>query len=358
VGRSVNVWIIILVVAFVVLAAGAQQKILPETVLAWSAVVLVALVSYRVAQLYLITRSNSQVVISDFGNSSGIAALDPTMPGLSLLARQSVLKEMLDLREKVRVVSSDSDALLNATLPSAALDTKLTDLTKALSEGFPENAKPAAQLLSLLLTPRGMIVVSRLQLDGDTPGRVGISLEVADIEGLKEPRSDTFWESLRADDEGEASGKVASGLVAEENCRRMIRRVLAWLCECLCPGTFREDKGTAPKEATSEEEAHVREARALYELGALYERRAAYEQAKVAYEEAAKKNPDHPAVREALLRMLKAPGRTLSERYRALLGPVCRWQLSSPGTRCLPAYLWETGTARPRSTTSWLLLHL
>jgi hypothetical protein len=36
-------------------------------------------------------------------------------------------------------------------------------------------------------------------------------------------------------------------------------------------------------------------------------------------------DPDHPAVREALLRVLKTPGRTPSERYRALLGPVCCW---------------------------------
>jgi hypothetical protein len=264
-------------------------------------------------------------VVADLGNSSGNAALDATMAGLSLLARQEVLRRMERLRRRTHLASASDPGSpqvmatwLKATLPlpRSVIDTKLTDVAKAIAEGIPEGAKPTAQLLSLLVVPRGTTVSGRLQMEGDLPGRAGISLEVADMEGLEVPRSDTFWEpvpSLPPTAEGTSNRGTSSTEGAPEEVPSSGNP----------PASNASGSGAGGEGTTGN--AGVKEAAALRGLGLLYEQRGAFEQAKTFYEEAAKKDPEDFSSQKALLRVLSKRRRTPSERYQALLEPVCRW---------------------------------
>jgi len=268
-------------------ASGAPKEsdtldISPLEVLGWLAIPLVAFVAYRIYRLYRLTNRNSQLVVAEFGNSSGVASLDKMMAGVSQLARQKLIEEMENLRRKVELSRlSNIELLEKASLPTGVTDTKLTSLITAVAETVPKEVQPVVQLIGLLTSPRGTRVNSYLQLTGDTPGKAGISFEILDIESVREPESFTIWEEPLNDGPALAANGTPGGV----------------------------------------DEAAL----ALYELGLLYEARGALEQAKSMYEESLKKEPAYPAATEALGRVLLSERRTLSERYIALMEPAILW---------------------------------
>jgi len=165
----------------------------PLEVLGWLAIPLVAFVAYRIYRLYRLTNRNSQLVVAEFGNSSGVASLDKMMPGVSQLARQKLIEEMENLRRKVELSRlSNIELLEKASLPTGVTDTKLTSLITAVAETVPKEVQPVVQLIGLLTSPRGTRVNSYLQLTGDTPGKAGISFEILTSKAYGNPSPSLF----------------------------------------------------------------------------------------------------------------------------------------------------------------------
>ncbi len=252
-------------------------------VLGWFAVPLVALVAFRIYRLYQLTNRNSQLIVTDFKNSSGSDEFDNRVVGLSQLAREKLAADMKALLHEVkRQLRGDFELLERAPLPTSVQDSRLNDLLTNLAENVPEQIRPVVQLVGILSSPQGIRVNSHLQFIGDTPGKAAISYEISDIEGQQEPKLFTLWE--------QSTNEVSLSTSLEP-----------------------------PSGDNSNEEAQ-----ALFALGQLYQERGALEQAKAMYEEALKKQ--HAAeVAEVMEHVLLSNKRTLSQRYVALVEPGALW---------------------------------
>jgi tetratricopeptide (TPR) repeat protein len=121
-------------------------------------------------------------------------------------------------------------------------------------------------------------VSGTLQRSGDEPGKLGITLELADIVSQRAFRLWTHWELPVAP--ASASAPIAAA-------------------------------------------AQLNSADAMCALAAAYEAQGALEQAKSSYEAALQQKPDLAEARDGLLRVLGMPW-TLSERYSNLLRPSMR----------------------------------
>jgi hypothetical protein len=150
------------------------------------AIPLAVIVAYRIYRLYRRARDLPQLVFTDFSNNSGISELDPVAAaGFRQLFRENLViaVEGIDGRVQKRKSSTQKPPLEKAPLNSRVIqDTQLRDLVNALAEASPEPIKPVVQLLSLVVPPRGTTITGNLQRAGSTPGKLGLTLEIADIE--------------------------------------------------------------------------------------------------------------------------------------------------------------------------------
>jgi tetratricopeptide (TPR) repeat protein len=167
------------------------------------AIPLAVIVAYRIYRLYRRARDLPQLVFTDFSNNSGISELDPVAAaGFRQLFRENLViaVEGIDGRVQKRKSSTQKPPLEKAPLNSRVIqDTQLRDLVNALAEASPEPIKPVVQLLSLVVPPRGTTITGNLQRAGSTPGKLGLTLEIADIEDPGQSQLRTIWEQPSKD---------------------------------------------------------------------------------------------------------------------------------------------------------------
>jgi hypothetical protein len=155
--------------------------------------------AYQVVRL----RFRRQLVLQDIVNASGVTELDSRIPGLSQLLREQVVEQMSHLADKVRESIAAADlasysSLLDPTpLPRNVPDQRLNELIASMTTFASDKAGPALQLLNtVLLRPRGTKVSTTLQRQGDKPGRLGMTFEIADLTGTDVPTPMTVREVM------------------------------------------------------------------------------------------------------------------------------------------------------------------
>ncbi|MEO1432994.1 MAG: hypothetical protein AAFV71_28795 [Cyanobacteria bacterium J06633_8] len=147
----------------------------------------------------LITFRSSQLVFDNFTNASGAEAMDLVLPGLSQLGRERLVGQMKGVHERLKQHINSSglpsypppDKL---PLPQATPDERLSNLVASLNEFTPDQIDPLVNLLKIIFPPYGTKVTSILQSQGEDYNRLGITFEVADIQGHVASRLYTIWE--------------------------------------------------------------------------------------------------------------------------------------------------------------------
>src|SRR2546421_5870088 len=139
--------------------------------------------------------SRSNLVIDPFNNATGDEVLGKALPGFNQLTREKLEPVLTKVRNHFNTFRApDLDPLNRFPVPENASDAQLTNLVKSLTEVASGAEKTVVQLLNLVFLPRGTRVITTLQSLGDTPSRLGISLQVVDLEGKQDPTFWTFWE--------------------------------------------------------------------------------------------------------------------------------------------------------------------
>jgi tetratricopeptide (TPR) repeat protein len=181
--------------------------------------VLVVFLLFRIGYLSGLTN----FVIDTFGNATGDEKLDKVLTGLNQLTRERLIQVLKQTsitikkyknRSQVQLLppvnslhnpeqhysSLDNTFAINQKqfpVPEKASDVRLNTLLSSLSNVTSGEINTAIQLLmNLVFTPRGVKVTPTLQSKADTPPTLGISLEVADLQGDQDPVLYTIWEQL------------------------------------------------------------------------------------------------------------------------------------------------------------------
>jgi tetratricopeptide (TPR) repeat protein len=151
-------------------------------------VVLGVLATFALAYQVVRLRFRRQLVVEDIINASGLEDLDGKLAGLSQLVREQFVAQMSRLTNKVQESLAAADlksysAVIDSTpLPRNVPDQRLTELMGSLTTFAGDKAGPALQLLNaVLLRPKGTKVRTTLQRQGDVPGRLGVTFEIADL---------------------------------------------------------------------------------------------------------------------------------------------------------------------------------
>lgn len=149
--------------------------------------------------LWLMLRRRPELVIENFADASGKDELIKVLSGLTQLARQELIREIKGVRQRVkehvrsvgpeRYRSSDV-----SPLPQATSDQRLTSLLSSIKEFAPTQLSPAFQLISILFPPFGTKVTGLLQSKSSSPEKLGLTIEITDIQGELVPRLYTIWE--------------------------------------------------------------------------------------------------------------------------------------------------------------------
>lgn len=242
-----------------------------------AAVVVLLLIIHLLFHLLVLFRHRSfhyNLVVGPFNNATGY-------DGLNQLTREDLSPQLKYVKRFVpglQFFNQRADAVL-----SDPLQTTLDTLDKAMSgDAFKSGEIGAAlQLLNLLISPRGSNVTITLQSKGDLPATLGMSIEVADLQGKQKPTLHTIWESLPTVDDKSPILSVPNKTIDPE-------------------------------------------ALGYYTLGQLYEKRAAYDEAKSQYESALSKQPDYQDAIDHL-KLVLDNRQTTEEHYIALQKPVARW---------------------------------
>jgi len=153
-------------------------------------IVLVILLAIRFLRLSL-TRD---LVIAPFNNASGNNDLDKVLPGFNPLTRDSFANVLEDVRSSITKYKTGLEPL--SKFPPPVEDTndqlsKMLDKLETISSG---ELQTAVQLLNLILTPHGTKIIITLQSRGGTPGILGMTAEVIDLQGKQRPALRTIWE--------------------------------------------------------------------------------------------------------------------------------------------------------------------
>lgn len=159
-----------------------------------AAVLIAILVLFLLWRIWHLS-SHSNLVIDPFNNATGDETLEKALSGFNQLTRERLEQELKEVREDFnKYKAPDLDPLQPSPVPESASDAQLTDLLKSLTEVASGVEKIVVQLLNLIFLPRGSRVTAALQSLGDMPPRLGISLQVVDLEGIQYPTFCTFWE--------------------------------------------------------------------------------------------------------------------------------------------------------------------
>ncbi|MBD2463923.1 hypothetical protein H6G89_23250 [Oscillatoria sp. FACHB-1407] len=182
--------------------------------------------------LWLMLRRRPELVIENFADASGKDELSKVLPGLTQLARQELIREIKGVRQRVkehvRCVGPEryrpSDV---SPLPQATSDQRLTSLLASIKEFAPTQLSPIFQLINILFPPFGTKVTGLLQSKDSSPEKLGLTIEITDIQGELVPRLYTIWEpqSKKAVD----SEVVLPELTIKDRYITLLRPVARWL---------------------------------------------------------------------------------------------------------------------------------
>ncbi|MBV6625027.1 MAG: hypothetical protein KI793_19220 [Rivularia sp. (in: Bacteria)] len=163
--------------------------------------IVIILLSLIVIQriIILITFRSSQLVIDNFTNASGAENMEFVLPGISQLGRERLVREMKGVHQRLKEHVNSSGLRTyrrpdKLPLPQATPDERLSNLVASLNEFTPDQIDPLVNLLKIIFPPYGTKVTSILQSQGEDYNRLGITFEVADIQGRVASRLYTIWE--------------------------------------------------------------------------------------------------------------------------------------------------------------------
>ncbi|AFY53510.1 hypothetical protein Riv7116_0933 [Rivularia sp. PCC 7116] len=163
--------------------------------------VVIILLSLIVIQriVILITFRSSQLVIDNFTNASGAEGMDFVLPGLSQLGRERLVRDIKGVHQRLKQHINSSGLRTypppdKLPLPQATPDERLSNLVASLNDFTPDQIDPLVNLLKIIFPPYGTKVTSILQSQGEDYNRLGITFEVADIQGRVASRLYTIWE--------------------------------------------------------------------------------------------------------------------------------------------------------------------
>jgi tetratricopeptide (TPR) repeat protein len=226
----------------------------------------------------------SLLVIDAFINASGKDDLDKVLPGLNQLTRERLTQVLEEERLLWNMQRLSQNPFSKIPVPIQASDQPLAKIISSLKDVTTGEMNTAIQLMTIVFTQRGTKVSITLQSRSDIPTIPGLSLEVLDLEGIKEPALHTIWELP------------------------------------IVPPPVAEPFPLPPPSPTEQ----AQKAFACYRLGLLYEERGALEEAKAAYENALAKLPDYNDATNALARVLE-DRKTFEDRYFELIEPAAHW---------------------------------
>jgi hypothetical protein len=163
-----------------------------------------------------------QLVVAELLNSTGYSELDGVTRGLTQLARQRIdleLRVVAERREKLyrALRGAESDpagsggrgrrSQLAPARVQQRLDNNLDQLLTAAREVAPQQAQPAVQFMTVLVSrPRGLLVSGILQCRAGP--RWGVSFDVLRVDTNRSVASHTLWESTA---QASASGDREQG---------------------------------------------------------------------------------------------------------------------------------------------------
>jgi len=160
---------------------------------------LLALLAGLVALVWIIYRAvrrPRQLVVDTIVNATGDDDLGKTLPGLSVLARQYLAEELTRAQQEVATskVRPKDCRLVRSPLPASTVDNTIGNLLTSLSAAAPADLKPLVQLAGVFFPPRGARVSGTLQRCGDAPGRLGLTFDIALLDGRERAAPYTVWE--------------------------------------------------------------------------------------------------------------------------------------------------------------------
>jgi len=163
------------------------------------AVLLSILIVYRL--ILMVFQRSSQLIVDNFINASDAEEMNCVLPGISQLAREILVEEMKDLRQRVKehIVSQGPQTYHppdKLPLPQTTPDQRLGEMVTSLSEFTPKEMHPAVNMLKVIFPPLGTKVTSILQSQGKEYDRLGITFEITNIEGRLSSKLYTVWESV------------------------------------------------------------------------------------------------------------------------------------------------------------------
>ncbi|HLX40680.1 MAG TPA: tetratricopeptide repeat protein, partial [Ktedonobacteraceae bacterium] len=154
----------------------------------------------------------SNLVIDTFNNTTGNDAIGKELGGLNQLTREFLARELANIQLLVNKNNDQGlDHFIEFPPPETAADVQLTTVLNSLIAASTGEAQTAVQLLNIVLTPRGTKVITTLHSLSELPVTFGLSFELMDLEGKREPVPVTFWEPIYVADDGTRKQAAPAG---------------------------------------------------------------------------------------------------------------------------------------------------
>jgi hypothetical protein len=149
-------------------------------------------------------RPKSEIAIENFAVGSGKEELNNVLPGLTQMAREELIREIINVRQKVNKNLGSfgpKGYRMSRTSPllQKASENRLPSLLTSIKEFIPGQLNPIVQIINvfnILFPSSGTKVTCILQSKGNFPEILGITIEITDSTGEFPPRIYTIWESL------------------------------------------------------------------------------------------------------------------------------------------------------------------
>lgn len=173
------------------------------SMLTYFATVLISVLILLLLLRIWILSGKSNLVIDTFNNTTGNDAIGKELDGLNQLTREFLARELANIQLLVNKSNDQGlDHFIEFPPPETAADVQLTTVLKSLIAASTGEAQTAVQLLNIVLTPRGTKVITTLHSLSELPVIFGLSFELMDLEGKREPVPVTFWEPAHVADSG------------------------------------------------------------------------------------------------------------------------------------------------------------
>jgi tetratricopeptide (TPR) repeat protein len=263
----------------------------------------------RLADFAVWNLRHKQLVVEDIGNASGDDQLGKLLPGLSQLQREILIQELGKvgwvLEETAKGMGPAQFKMPTEMLPDDAPDTRLGSLVTSMTAAIPEDAKlirAALQLLNIMFPARGTKVTSKLQRQGDTPGRLGITLEIEGLRRKKPGEPFTIWEPAGAASAPAPSSSAATGATPTPpsstkaelfyEIGQRLEKISSLLAGCVSKLQAQKGSTTPPPPPTKADR--------FYEIGLRLQEIGSFDKAVSYYEEALEADKTHQGAATAL----------------------------------------------------------